>query len=91
MEEAAWRETKSRFKQILDREIAPKMTMFMFGEVTYGTMGFDRNTPAPKLPPEVVPLEKRLAAVWIDLALLAAYGVLFFAGAYVAFLRYDVR
>jgi ABC-type transport system involved in multi-copper enzyme maturation permease subunit len=91
MEEAAWRETKSRFKQILDREIAPKMTMFMFGEVTYGTMGFDRNTPAPKLPPEVVPLEKRLAAVWIDLALLAAYGILFFAGAYVAFLRYDVR
>ena len=90
-EETAWRETKSRFKQLLDREIAPKMTMYMFGEMTYGSMNMDRTTPAPKLPAEAVPLEKRLAAVWIDLGLLAIYGVLFFAGAYVAFLRYDVR
>jgi ABC-type transport system involved in multi-copper enzyme maturation permease subunit len=90
-EEAAWRETKSRFKQLLDREIAPKMIMHTFGEMTYGNMNMDRTTAAPTLPPEAVPLEKRLAAVWIDLALLAAYGVLFFAGATVAFLRYDVR
>ena len=34
---------------------------------------------------------KRLAAVWVDLVLLGVYGVLFFAGAYVAFLRYDLR
>lgn len=90
-EEAAWRETRTRFKQILDRDIAPKMTMYLFGEVTYGTMNMDRNTPAPKFPPEAVPLERRLDAVWLDLALLAAYGVLFFAGAAVVFLRYDVR
>jgi ABC-type transport system involved in multi-copper enzyme maturation permease subunit len=90
-EEKAWRETRSRFKRLLDREIAPKMTMFLFGELTYGTMNVDRTAPAPKLPPEGVPLESRLAAVWIDLALLAAYGILFFAGATAVFLRYDVR
>jgi hypothetical protein len=38
-----------------------------------------------------VPLEKRLAAVWVDLVLLGIYGLLFFVGAYVSFLGYDVR
>jgi len=91
VEENAWRETRSRFKQILDREIAPKMGSFTFGDLTYGSMDVDREAPAPRLPPEPVALEKRLAEVWVDLALLLLYGLLFFAGAYVAFLRYDVR
>ncbi|HSQ78962.1 MAG TPA: ABC transporter permease subunit [Candidatus Bathyarchaeia archaeon] len=90
-EEAAWRETRARFKQLLDREIAPKMLMHTFGQATYGSMDLDREAPAPKLPPDVVPLERRLDAVGLDLALLAAYGILFFAGAAVVFLRYDVR
>ncbi len=59
--------------------------------LTYGTGDLDRNAPAPKFPPDAVTIEKRLTAVWIDLALLGVYGILFFAGAYVAFLRYDVR
>jgi len=91
-EESAWRETRSRFKQMLDREIAPMMRMYTFGNVSYGgDRNLDRKAPAPKLPAEPVPLETRLAAVWVDLALLGIYGILFFAGAYVAFLRYDVR
>jgi ABC-type transport system involved in multi-copper enzyme maturation permease subunit len=90
-EEAAWREMRSRFKQLLDRDIAPKMASYAFGDLTYGSMDIDRNAPAPKLPPDVVPLDKRLAAVGIDLALLAVYGVLFFAGAMIVFRRYDVR
>jgi ABC-type transport system involved in multi-copper enzyme maturation permease subunit len=32
-----------------------------------------------------------LKAVWIDILLLALYAVLFFAGAFASFLRYDVR
>jgi ABC-type transport system involved in multi-copper enzyme maturation permease subunit len=90
-EEEAWRDTRARFRQILDREIAPKTGAISFGDVTFGSMNIDRNAPAPKLPPEPVPLEKRLAAVWIDLVLLGIYGLLFFTAAYVAFLRYDVR
>ena len=90
-EESAWRATRSRFKQLLDREIAPKVGSRRFGDLTYGSMDLDRSAPAPRLAPEPVPLEKRLAAVWIDLTLLGLYGLVFFAGAYVAFLRYDVR
>jgi ABC-type transport system involved in multi-copper enzyme maturation permease subunit len=91
VEESAWRSTRSRFKQLLDREIAPKTGARRFGDVTYGKLDLDRNAPAPRLAAESVPLERRLAAVWIDLALLGVYGLLFFAGAHVAFLRYDVR
>jgi hypothetical protein len=91
VEESAWRSTRSRFKQLLDREIAPKTGARRFGDVTYGKLDLDQNAPAPRLAAEPVPLERRLAAVWIDLALLGVYGLLFFAGAHVAFLRYDVR
>jgi hypothetical protein len=90
-EERAWRETRARFKQTIDRELSSKMEMRRFGQLSYGGGDIDRNAPAPKFPPEVVTLEKRLATVWVDLALLGIYGILFFAGAYVAFLRYDVR
>jgi ABC-type transport system involved in multi-copper enzyme maturation permease subunit len=90
-EERAWRDARSRFKQILDREIAPKTGSITFGNVTWGSMNIDRKAPAPGLPAESVPLEKRLAAAWVDLVLLGIYGLLFFSGAHVAFLRYDVR
>ncbi len=91
VEEAAWRQTRANFKRILDREIASKQTMYVFGQISYGGMNLDRNAPAPKLPAAAVPLDVRLAAVWVDLVLLALYGLLFFTGAYVSFLRYDVR
>jgi hypothetical protein len=90
-EERAWRDARSRFKQILDREIAPKTGSITFGDVTWGSMDIDRKAPAPGLPAESVPLEKRLAAAWVDLVLLGIYGLLFFSGAHIAFLRYDVR
>jgi hypothetical protein len=91
VEEAAWRQTRSNYRQLIDREIASKQTMHSFGQMFYGGMNLDRKAPAPKLPALPVPLERRLAAVWVDLALLAIYGLIFFAGAYVSFLRYDVR
>ncbi|MEN6310836.1 MAG: hypothetical protein ABFD80_04780, partial [Acidobacteriota bacterium] len=73
-------------------EIASKQRSVSFGNTTMSFGGgINRKAPAPKLPAEAVPLAKRLAAVWIDVALLGFYGLLFFAGAYVAFLRYDVR
>jgi hypothetical protein len=91
-EERRWLETRSRFKQLLDREIASKESSVTFGDTTISGMGkIDTKGPAPKLPAEPVALETRLAAVWVDLALLGIYGLLFFTGATVAFLRYDVR
>jgi len=91
VEEAAWRETRSGLQQVLDREIASKTHAYTFGDLSYSGKDIDRNARAPKFPPQPVSLDKRLAAVGIDFALLAIYGILFFAGAYVAFLRYDVR
>jgi ABC-type transport system involved in multi-copper enzyme maturation permease subunit len=91
VEEAAWRQTRANFKQLLDREIASKQTMYVFGQISYGSTNVDRKAPAPKIAAETVPLDARLATVWVDLALLAIYGLLFFTGAYVSFLRYDVR
>lgn len=90
-EEAAWRETRSRYKQIVDRDVASKYDMISFKQVAHGGGKIDREAPAPKLPAEPVALGRRLAAVWIDFVLLAIYGLLFFTGAYVSFLRYDVR
>jgi ABC-type transport system involved in multi-copper enzyme maturation permease subunit len=90
-EDAAWRETRSRYKQIIDRDVASKFDMTRFKNVSYGGGKIDRKAPAPKLPAESVPLEKRLAAIWVDLVLLVIYGLLFFSAAYVKFLRYDVR
>jgi ABC-type transport system involved in multi-copper enzyme maturation permease subunit len=91
VEEAAWRQTRANFKQLLDREIASKQRMYVFGQISYGGLNIDRQAPAPKIASAPVPLEKRLAAVWVDLVLLAIYALLFFTGAYVSFLRYDVR
>ena len=90
-EDAAWRETRSRYKHLVDRDIASNMDMTQFKDFSYGGGKIDRKAPAPKLPAVPVPLEKRMAAVWVDLVLLTIYGILFFAAAYVAFLRYDVR
>ncbi len=92
MEEAKWRETRTRFKQILDREIASKQHELGFKDMWMSSSDrFNAKAPAPTVPAEPVPLERRLAAVWVDLVLLAIYGLVFFAGAYVSFLRYDVR
>ena len=87
-----WEETRSHFKQILDREIANKEWSLIFKDQYISSSGdIDAKAPVPKLPPEPTTLEMRMASVWVDLVLLGIYGILFFAGAYVSFLRYDVR
>lgn len=91
MQEKAWRETRSRFAQLLDRDISNKMRIFTYHNIYYEGTDVDRNAPAPKLPPSPISLEKALASVWVDIILLCIYGIFFFTGAYVSFLRYDVR
>ena len=55
--------------------------------------GFDSSTtPVPQMGEyRPVPLHAALASVYPDIILLALYAILFFAGAFVSFLRYDVR
>jgi ABC-type transport system involved in multi-copper enzyme maturation permease subunit len=86
-----WQETKSRFKQLLDREISAKMDMIQFGNMSVGGGKIDRTAPMPKTEYRPVRLDKVISVVWPDVLVLLIYGILFFAGAYVIFLKYDVR
>lgn len=51
----------------------------------------DRNAPAPKFKYQPVSLSKVLISVLPDFVLLLLFCILFFTGAYVSFLKYDVR
>jgi ABC-type transport system involved in multi-copper enzyme maturation permease subunit len=83
------KENKTAFASLLENEISRKMKMLRFGNLDMSD--FDRETPAPKLVYREGTLRDQLAGVWPDMALLLFYGILFFAGAYVSFLRYDLR
>jgi len=86
-----WQETGSRFKQMLDREIRAKMDMIQFGNMSVGGGKLDRTAPMPKTEYRPVRLDRIVSIVWPDVLVLLIYGILFFAGAYVIFLKYDVR
>jgi ABC-type transport system involved in multi-copper enzyme maturation permease subunit len=86
-----WKLTRSRFKLLLDKEISSKEASAWFGIMGYSTFHGDPNAPMPKLKYQPVPLHEAISSVLPDFILLVLYGVLFFAGAYVAFLKYDVR
>jgi ABC-type transport system involved in multi-copper enzyme maturation permease subunit len=85
------KENRTALASLLDNEISRKMKMLQFGNMTMGSDGNDRETPAPKLVYKTATLRDELASVWPDMALLLFYGILFFAGAYASFLRYDLR
>jgi ABC-type transport system involved in multi-copper enzyme maturation permease subunit len=86
-----WQKTKSRFKQLIDREVGAKMDMIQFGNLTVGGRKLDRTAPMPNLEYRPVRLDQVLSIVWPDILILFINGILFFAGAYAVFLRYDVR
>jgi ABC-type transport system involved in multi-copper enzyme maturation permease subunit len=84
------KENKTVFASLLENEISRKMKLLHFGNMAMaGEIG--RETPAPKLVYREGTLRDALPGVWPDMALLVFYGILFFAGAYVSFLRYDLR
>ena len=86
-----WQETKSRFKQLIDREISAKMDIIQFGNMSLVGGKIDRTAATPRLEYRPVRLDRVVSMVWPDVLVLLIYGVLFFAGAYAIFLRYDVR
>jgi ABC-type transport system involved in multi-copper enzyme maturation permease subunit len=85
------KENRASFAKFLENEISKKSKMLRFDNMAMGDYGFDREAPAPKLPYRTTVLRDVLPGVWPDMALLLFYGILFFAGAYVSFLRYDLR
>jgi ABC-type transport system involved in multi-copper enzyme maturation permease subunit len=87
----AWQETRSRFKQAIDRDISSKSSMIGFGHLYVGGGGIDRKAPAPKVEYKPVLFGEVAAATWPDVVILIIFGFVFFAGSYVTFLKYDVR
>jgi len=87
----AWQETRSRFKQAIDRDISSKSTMIGFGHMYVGGGGIDRKAPAPKVEYQPVRFGEVAATAWPDALVLVIFGFVFFAGSTVAFLKYDVR
>ena len=85
------KENRTAFARLLENEISKKSKMLRFENMAMGEDGFDSETPVLKLVYREGTLRDELAGVWPDMALLVFYGILFFAGAYVSFLRYDLR
>jgi ABC-type transport system involved in multi-copper enzyme maturation permease subunit len=86
-----WKRNQARFKELLDREICSKIERMSFENFSMGGFPGDRNAPPPRMAFETSSTKSILDDVWPDFVLLLVYGFLFFTGAYVAFLRYDVR
>ncbi len=82
---------RASFRKFLDDEIGRKSTRVRFENMSTGGYTFDRQTPAPRIRYEEGTLAGILPGVGIDIALLFLYAILFFAAAYVSFLRYDLR
>jgi hypothetical protein len=91
LEYEQWKKTRSLFKQLLDTEICSKDEWTSFGHVMTGGFKGDRNAPMPKLEYQPASLHGIITKSLPDFLLLILYGILFFAGSYVVFLRYDVR
>jgi ABC-type transport system involved in multi-copper enzyme maturation permease subunit len=85
------KENRTALTSLLVNEISRKIKSLRFENMTMSSDGVDNETPAPRLVYKSATLGDELAGAWPDMALLVFYGILFFAGAYVSFLRYDLR
>jgi len=61
------------------------------GEGMRMSMSFVNADDIPQFQPQTTSIGKSLQACWVDIFLLIIFNLLFFTGAYVGFLRYDVR
>ena len=86
-----WKRNRARFKQLLDTEICSQIERMSFENFSMGGFKGDRDASPPRMTYEASSFETILRNVWPDFAVLVLFGFLFFSGAYVAFLRYDVR
>lgn len=92
-------EHAKRFQNRVKEEIYDKYIIKSYGGTDGGSAtminyakGFDpKEAPVPQLNYAHVSFTETLPYIWIDLMLLILYNIVFFAAAYVAFLRYDVR
>jgi ABC-type transport system involved in multi-copper enzyme maturation permease subunit len=87
-----WQKTRSEFTGLLNREICDRADPSLrFKNFSSSRSNVDRQAPAPVYTPRPVLLSSVFQNILPDTLLLFLYGILFFAGAHAAFIRYDVR
>lgn len=91
-----FRETAEKYQEVVTREVFDKYWKDVLINAQGGVqkiMGFEPfqkgSVPAFSLRRQT--LSEIVESIWLDLVLLGIFNVLFFMGAYAAFLRYDVR
>ena len=86
-----WKQTRSRFKQLLESEIIDKIRKINFGNIGSSVFTGDEQAQMPIIEYLPVPFQRTFIVVLPDLILLLVYLILFFMGAFVSFIRYDAR
>ncbi len=95
-----FRDRAGRFQEQVSKTIYDNYITRRYGNTSGSTSistmnkeGFsEKNVPVPHMSDyRHVTVTQALKTVWVDILLLALYTILFFAGAFVSFLRYDVR
>ena len=83
---------RSRFRETLNSQICSKLDTLVFGNVGFmGNAKVDKNAPLQRLGFPPVRFREVLSMTWPDIVALLLHGIIYFAAAYVSFLRYDVR
>ncbi len=83
--------TARQYEEVLNREIFSKQKWVRTSQGNAGWNEADGNAAAPVFSYHWVPVEAILRAVFPDLLFLVLFNLVLFAGAFLAFLRYDAR
>ena len=91
MEERALREEANRFQNQMQQIVYDKVFIVKMTGRTSSSSNFPDSNPPPQFQQAILSFTDILQSAWLDMVLLCLFNLILFAGAYVAFLKYDVR
>jgi len=91
MEEPIIKVTARRFEEEMQNNVYDKVFKVKLKNYTGSSSNFQDDNPPPQFQQTYKSFTQILEYIWLDMVLLCLFNIILFAGAYVAFLRYDVR
>jgi len=91
MEEPVIKEAARRFEEDMRDHVYDNVFKVKLKNYTGSSSNFKDDNPPPQFQQTKRNFTDRLEFIWLDMLLLCLFNIIFFTGAYVAFLRYDVR
>ena len=91
MEEPAIKESARRFEEQMQDNVYAKVFTVKLKNSSSSSSNFEGNNPPPQFQQSKRSFTDILKFIWLDMVLLCLFNMILFAGAYVAFLKYDVR